>query len=68
MMNRIPFKLFDCVEYLGPFVPENGLKEGHVGTILEIYDKENCEVEFTLPDGTTRELRSFHVSQLRRVN
>ena len=67
-MNKVPFKLFDCVEYLGPYLPENGLKNGQVGTILEIYDKENCEVEFTFSDGTTRELCSFHVSQLRRVD
>jgi Domain of unknown function (DUF4926) len=61
------FHEYELVEYVGPYLPDTGLKSGDVGTILEIYDNENFEVEFCFQDGTTKELCSFHISQLAKA-
>ena len=58
------FKQFETVRFVGPptFAPE--LEYGEVGTVLEVYDDSNFEVEFTFPDGSTKTLQSFPIEYL----
>lgn len=44
--------LLDVV-VLNTDLPEPGLTRGAVGTIVEIYDDGDCEIEFTNDDGET---------------
>ena len=45
-------KLLDVVALLDA-VPDCGLVRGQVGTVVEVYDEENVEVEFVEDSGRT---------------
>lgn len=44
-----------------------GVKQGHIGVVLEIWEKGDYEVEFSDTDGTTLLLGSFPESELEEV-
>jgi Domain of unknown function (DUF4926) len=64
---KIAFEQFEVVRYTGPYIEDTGLAPGDIGTILEVYDAENFEVEFCFPDGSTKELFGFNISQLEKA-
>lgn len=51
-------ELFDVVSLKHDF-PEYGLKKGQKGTILEVYNKKDVEIEFSDSNGITIYLGSF---------
>ena len=42
----LEIKLYQTVKLITDKYEENGLKRGTLGTILEIYDEENFEIEW----------------------
>lgn len=46
-------KIFQKIKMLTNKYAEDGIMEGSVGYILEIYDQNYCEVEFSDADGNT---------------
>ncbi len=46
------FKLLDVIALLRD-IPEKNLRKGQVGTIVEMYDNKNFEVEFCNKKGET---------------
>lgn len=49
-------------------IPEEGLKKGNTGTIVEVYnDGKAYEVEFVAPDGGTIALLTLDPSDLRSL-
>ena len=46
-------KIFQKIKMLTNKYAEDGITEGAVGYILEIYDQNYCEVEFSDADGNT---------------
>lgn len=61
-MNFI-IKLLDVVALLED-LPEQGLYRGQVGTVVDEYDAEFVEVEFSDLQGCTYALEAFSKSQL----
>lgn len=61
------FKLFDLVAFVGPKSVCPQLQMEVVGTILEIYDNDWYEVEFTNEDGSTLVLQPFEAANLRFI-
>lgn len=59
-MAHEPLKLLDVVALLVD-KPSDGLKAGHVGTIVEVFSPDAFEVEFLDPAG-----RTFALAELRR--
>ena len=41
---------------------EDGIQEGYIGYILEIYDENYCEVEFSNTDGSTIAVQAINKS------
>lgn len=39
---------------------EDGISQGDIGYILEVYDENNCEVEFSDENGNTYALQSIN--------
>jgi Domain of unknown function (DUF4926) len=52
---------YSLVEIVTNHYQERGVSVGAIGTILEVYDDGDYEVEFSQPDGTT--IAWFAVSQ-----
>jgi hypothetical protein len=52
-------KLLDVVE-LKRNIPEEGLKRGRRGTIVEVYPPDHYEVEFCLDNGVTDAMLPLH--------
>jgi hypothetical protein len=46
---------------------EHGLREGDVGTVVEVYDAENVEVEFVEASGRTRALLTLSSRDVRKL-
>jgi Domain of unknown function (DUF4926) len=61
------FKQYDLVAFIGPESVCPQLQKGEVGTILEIFDSDWYEVEFTFEDGSTHILRLFQGENLQFV-
>lgn len=61
-MDR-PFKLLDVVALLGN-LPEHKLRRGQVGTVVEVYDPDHCEVEFSDSHGHTYAMLALPIQQL----
>jgi hypothetical protein len=61
-------KLFDVVALVDD-LPEEGLKAGAEGTIIEVYERPEpaYEVEFPDPDGATIATVALQAAQLRPV-
>lgn len=58
------FKLLDAA-VLREGLPEHGLRQGDIGTIVEIHDVGAVEVEFLSPSGATLAVVTVPVSALR---
>ena len=58
------FKLLDII-VLTKNLPEHNLKKGDIGTIVEVYDSNNFEVEFIRADGQTQALLTLDSSLIR---
>ncbi len=59
-------KLLDCIA-LSKDLPGQGLREGDVGTVVEVYDREWFEVEFIDEAGNTLALLTLNARDLRPV-
>jgi Domain of unknown function (DUF4926) len=44
---------YSAVELLTDHYHDRGVSAGAIGTILEVYNQEAYEIEFSRPDGTT---------------
>ncbi|MCL4819621.1 MAG: DUF4926 domain-containing protein [Vicinamibacteria bacterium] len=49
-------------------IPEQGLKAGDLGAVVEVYDGDGVEVEFVRASGETTALVTLTVSDLRPVS
>jgi hypothetical protein len=58
-------KLFDCVA-LTRDLPEFRLRTGDIGTVLELYNRDSLEVEFTDREGDTVAVLTLHRSDVRK--
>jgi hypothetical protein len=66
MTNKL--NQYDRVRYCGPFVSDENLAPGDVGTILEDYGDGYYEVQFDGPDGmTAKAIRAFPTGHLEKV-
>jgi hypothetical protein len=54
-------KLFDIIK-LNTDIPSHGLIKGDSGTVVEVYNEDDIEVEFTTDTGATRALATLHQS------
>ena len=61
------FELFQSVILVNDLYQSQHLYKGSVGTILEIYDEHNYEVEFCNDDGTTLFLDAFNESEIKAI-
>ncbi len=59
--------VYDVVELVKD-LPEYELVKGQKGTILEIYNEQDCEVEFCEPNGNTIYLGAFPMEILEVVH
>jgi hypothetical protein len=59
-------KPYDTVIYRGPIWPEENLRPGDVGVVLEDYGDGNYEVQLDDPDWTAKVIFSFPGSQLQK--
>jgi hypothetical protein len=60
------FKQLDTV-VLDRDVPENGLRKGDLGAVVEIYEPDGLEVEFVTASGKTQALVTLRLSDVRPV-
>ena len=60
------FKLLDTV-VLDRDLPEQGLRRGDLGAIVDIHEPDGLEVEFVLASGKTQALVSLRYSDVRAV-
>lgn len=60
------FKQLDTV-VLTRDLPDDGLREGDLGAIVEVYSPESFEVEFVAASGRTQALLELTVNDLRPV-
>lgn len=58
--------LLDVVALLSD-MPEEKLKKGQVGTVVEVFDAENVEVEFADKQGRTISSCAVHQSNLLKL-
>ena len=47
--------------------PAHGLKQGDLGTVVEIYEPDAVEVEFVAASGKTKALVTLNVADIRAV-
>jgi hypothetical protein len=48
-------------------LPDHALRKGDVGTVVEVYDAENVEVEFVEASGDTRALLTLSSKDVRKL-
>lgn len=60
------FKLLDTV-VLDRDMPEQGLRRGDLGAVVEVYDPDALEVEFVTASGRTEALVTLSVDDVRAV-
>jgi len=60
------FKLLDTI-VLEKDLPEHGLKQGDVGTVVELYQPDGLEIEFVTGSGKTQALLSMKNSDVRPI-
>ena len=62
------FKQYYTVKLITDKYTARGVKQGHIGVVLEIYGDGHYEVEFSDTDGTTLLLGAFPESELEEVS
>jgi len=60
------FELLDTI-VLKKDLPEHGLKQGDVGTVVELYQPDGLEIEFVTGSGKTQALLSMKNSDVRPI-
>jgi hypothetical protein len=60
------FKLLDTV-VLDRDLPEDGLRRGDLGAVVDVHPPDGLEVEFVLASGKTQALVSLHDADVRAV-
>lgn len=60
------FKTLDIVA-IARDLPEHGLKEGDVGTVVEVYEEDGVEIEVVSAGGQTVAVVSLDVRDVRPV-
>jgi uncharacterized protein DUF4926 len=60
------FALLDTV-VLNRDLPEEGLRAGDLGAVVELYGTDGVEVEFVRPSGETKALVTLKTTDLRSV-
>ncbi|MEO6197807.1 MAG: DUF4926 domain-containing protein [Dehalococcoidia bacterium] len=60
------YKLLDVVA-LNHDLPDHDLRTGDLGTIVEVYDRSNFEIEFVEASGHTRALLTLSSGDIRPV-
>ncbi len=60
------FEKMECV-VLAHDVPEHGLREGDLGTVVEIYPEGGVEVEFVRASGATQALMTLSEGDVRKI-
>ena len=60
------YKLLDTV-VLDRDLPEQGLRNGDLGGVVEVYEPDGLEVEFVTASGKTQALVTLNVNDLRPV-
>lgn len=58
--------MFDTVA-LTEDIPEEGLRRGQVGAVVEVYPDDAFEIEFVAPDGQTYAMLALRADQLLRL-
>ena len=61
------FKNLECVA-LNRDLPEHGLCKGDLGTVVETYDPDGLEVEFTTASGETQAVITLSALDVRKVS
>jgi len=61
-------KLYQTVKLITDKYEENGLKRGTLGTILEIYDEENFEIEWYDTLGNVIYMCAFNVADFEVIS
>jgi hypothetical protein len=49
-------------------IPEQGLRTGDLGTVVEIYPKDGIEVEFVSGSGVTQALLTLNERDVRKID
>jgi Domain of unknown function (DUF4926) len=60
------FKQLDTI-VLDRDVPENGLRKGDLGAVVQTYDPDGLEVEFVTASGRTQAVVTLRLSDVRAV-
>ena len=60
------FNLLDTV-VLARDLPEQGLRRGDLGAVVDVYPPDGLEVEFVLASGKTQALVALHTHDVRAV-
>ena len=60
------FKLLDTV-VLDRDLPEQGLRRGDLGAVVDVYDPRGLEVEFVLASGRTQAIVTLDLADVRAV-
>jgi hypothetical protein len=58
------YKLLDSV-VLDRDLPEHGLRNGDLGSVVQVYEPDGLEVEFVTASGKTQALVTLNVNDLR---
>lgn len=66
MIRLMEHKPLDTVA-LTRDLPENGLRAGDLGAIVEVYEPDGLEVEFVTASGLTQALVTLKTSDVRQV-
>lgn len=48
-------------------LPEHGLREGHLGAVVQLYGPDGLEVEFVTASGKTKALLTLNAVDVREV-
>jgi hypothetical protein len=59
-------KILDTV-VLAKDIPENGLRRGDIGAVVEVYEPDGVEVEFVTGAGATQALLTLSISDIRLI-
>ncbi len=60
-------RLFDTVALIED-IPDEGLRRGQVGAVVEVYPDDAFEVEFVAPNGQTYAMLALRAHQLLRLH
>lgn len=61
------FEKLECV-VLSHDICEHGLREGDLGTVVEIYPEDGVEVEFVRGSGATQALLTLSEQDIRKID